>query len=73
MAELYSTYSRIGHVITSISIPKIIIDFFSQLGNHSLINNGLNNYHHHLMKDDESTDILTCPDNTSNFLISKLK
>ena len=49
MAELYSTYSRIGHVIASILIPKIIIDFFSQLGNHSLINNGLNIYLHVLL------------------------
>ena len=73
LTKHHPTDSLISYpVITSI-LTQTLIAFCFQLGAHYLVVTRLKNYKNICDPDDEGTDILACPDNTSIFLISNMQ
>ena len=73
LAKLHSNDSWINPSITSNECTKNSCIFCFQLGNHSMINNRLNNYHNTCLRDDESLVLTASLYVTDNFLISNMK
>ena len=73
LTKHHPTDSLISYpVITSI-LTQTLIAFCFQLGAHYLVVNRLKDYDNICEPDDEGTEILACPDNTSIFLISNMQ